>query len=168
MIFTRHEFARISSFHQTQFRSHRLLALQFIDGRGDLGPSEFVQIQALHDLELLAVAADGEGTNQTGVNSVTAVRNNTDAVPISGGRGPNDGVDAIDGGVGRAGRAAGFARIEDRRAALGDGRDKFRLEPVFSIVVLGRLPRICQNGNDFLHSFQSGHRKGRRQSLQVV
>src|SRR2546430_7787439 len=52
---------------------HRLLFLQLVHGRLYFSATEFVNWQARHDLQLLAVAAEREGTDQSLFDAVAAV-----------------------------------------------------------------------------------------------
>src|SRR5213593_784680 len=67
-----------------QIAHQRPLFLEFIERGINLRAAEFVKRQAMDDFEFLAVAPNREGTDQALLDSVAAVRADTDAVPIAG------------------------------------------------------------------------------------
>lgn len=108
---------------------HGLLLFQLIHRRVNFRAAEFVDLDALNNLPLRAVAADGEGTDQALLDPVAAVRAHAHAVPVIGRRGVHEGRHGIHRCVGRAGRAGGTTRLDDGRAALLHGGQELALEP---------------------------------------
>src|SRR5439155_16414039 len=103
----------------------------FINRGIHFGAAEFVEQQYLDNLNFLAVAANGEGTDESLRDAVTAVGANTDAVPIVGGRRINHGTDAVDDRVGGAAGAGGAAGFEDGRAPLLHRGEERAFQPGF-------------------------------------
>src|SRR5213082_250537 len=114
-----------------QVRHHCALLLQFVDGGVDFPAAEFVDRHALNDGKLFAVATHRKRGDESLLDTVAAIRANTNAVPIAGGRGLDDGADAFDDGVGRAAGARCAAGLDDGCAALLHGGDKLTFQPGF-------------------------------------
>src|SRR5581483_12375066 len=74
-----------------QLADHRPFFLQLVDAAVDFAAAEFIDRQAGHDLERLAVAAHRERRDQSLFNSITAVGTHTHAVPVARRRGFDDG-----------------------------------------------------------------------------
>src|SRR5689334_12020338 len=105
------------------------LFLQLVYRGIDLTLAEFVDRYGLHDLQLLAVAAQWEGTDDALLDAIAAVRRDAHADEVARRRGRDDGAHRVHDGVGRAGRAARTACLDDGRAALLHAGDKLTLVP---------------------------------------
>src|SRR5437879_13690817 len=77
----------------------------------------------------MPIVAHGERADEALLDSIAAIRGDTDAVPITSGSGVSDGFDAVDDRIGGTGGAAGAARLEHGGAALRHRGYKFLLQP---------------------------------------
>src|ERR1041385_2757186 len=67
-----------------QFTHQRFLFLQLVLGCRNFATTEFVELNALHDFPLLAIAADRVTEKQSLLDAVAAVAANRNAGPIAG------------------------------------------------------------------------------------
>src|SRR5256885_1294993 len=112
-----------------QLTNERFLLLQLGDGSIDFFFAEFVQLQALHEVQFLAVAPHGKRTDQPLLDAIAAVRANTNAVPIALGRRLGNRTHAVHDGIGSTGGARCATRFDNDRAALLHRTDKFPFKP---------------------------------------
>ena len=80
---------------------------------------------------------DREGGDEALRDAVGAVRRDAHGGPVALGGAVDPGVHVVDGGVGGGGGRGRATGLDDRRAALGDGRDEVVGQPLLVVDDLG-------------------------------
>src|SRR5690606_5807852 len=99
-------------------------------GGGHPRPGEVVDLEALDDLPVAALAHAGEGVDQALLDTVAAVGVDPHADPVTVGGTEGPGAHVADGGVGGGGGGGGTAGLDDGGAALLDIGDEGAFVPV--------------------------------------